>query len=392
MRLDDALANIDDATLTDFTQQLIRLDSMNPPGQEQAVADEFARQGRDWGLEVTVEYVVEGRPNVLVRLPGGGAPTLLYCGHLDTVPPGGVPWEHEPLSGDLVGDQLWGRGASDMKSGLTSMLAAMAALRQADVRLPGDLVLAAVVGEEVDCAGSRHYLAQGGMDGVAWLVLSEPTNLDLVVAHRGALWLEATTYGKTAHGSMPHLGTNAIVHMMELVHRVRCWEYPWQPHPLLQPPTLSVNTIAGGVNTNVVPDVCRTTIDIRTLPDQDHGEVLRSLERLADDLTGSVPEFRAEFRVLNDRAPVQTPVDDPLVLAAQAATRIAFRADRPVRGASYYTDASVLQPPTGVPTLIIGPGDDRLAHQPNEFVSVEALVAAARFFTALPLEVYGTAF
>jgi succinyl-diaminopimelate desuccinylase len=390
--LDRALSAIDDATVTDLTQQLIRLDSINPPGQEQAVAHALASQARDWGLEVTTQPVFEARPNVLVRLPGTGqAPTLLYCGHLDTVPPGEMSWEHEPLSGDLVDGRLWGRGASDMKGGLASMLVAMGALCQADLRLPGDVVLAAVVGEEVDCIGSRHYLAEGGMDGVAWLVIGEPTNLDLVIAHRGALWLEATTYGKTAHGSMPHLGTNAILHMTELIDRLRGWEHPWQVHPMFGPPTLSVNTIVGGVNTNVVPDVCRTTIDIRSLPDQDHGEILRSLADLADQLAATVADFRVEFRVLNDRPSVQTPVDDPLVPAAQRAASLAFGAERPIRGATYYTDASVLQPPTGVPTLIIGPGDDRLAHQPNEFVNVEALVSAAHFFTALPFEVYETA-
>ncbi len=391
MSMDRALARIDNPDLVAFTQDLIRLDSINPPGQEHAVADVLAARARAWGLEVQIQPVADGRPNVLVRLPGAGqAPTLLYCGHLDTVPPGEVPWEHGPLSGDLVDGLLWGRGASDMKGGLTTMLVAMAALRQANVRLPGDLVLAAVVGEEVDCAGSRHYLARGGMNGVGWLVVSEPTDLDLVVAHRGALWLEASTIGKTAHGSMPHLGVNAILHMMELIARLRGWEHPWQPHLLLEPPTLSVNTIAGGIKTNVIPDVCRTTIDIRTLPGQDHAEVLRGLDNLADQLSASVPDFRAQFRVLNDQPPVQTPIDDPLIQAAQRASGIAFGGERPVRGATYYTDASVLQPPTGVPTLIMGPGDDKLAHQPNEFVSVQALSAAARFFTVLPSEVYGS--
>ena len=389
MTLQSALNLIDDDALIQFTRELIQVDSINPPGNEQAVAELLDSRARSWGLATEIRQVEVGRPNVLVRLPGSGsAPTLLYLGHLDTVPPGDVPWNYPPLSGELADGRIWGRGAADMKSGLAAMLVAMAALKQSNVSLPGDLVLAAVVGEEVDCAGSKRFLAERGMDNVGWLVISEPTANDFVVAHRGALWVEATTYGKTAHGSMPHLGVNAILGMMEFIHRVQGFEHPWQPHPLLAPPTVSVNTIAGGVKTNVIPDSCRATIDMRTLPGQQHPEILESLRRLADDVAAHQPHLRAEIRAVNDEPPVQTPVDHPLILAAQRAAELTLGGQRPVRAATYYTDASVLQPPTGVPTLIVGPGEDGQAHQPNEWVSVEALKSAARLFTVLPGEVY----
>ncbi|MFN0074743.1 MAG: M20 family metallopeptidase, partial [Chloroflexota bacterium] len=267
MTLESALDSIDDAQLVALTRELIQVDSINPPGNEQAVAELLAARAREWGLQAEIRDVAPGRPNVVIKLAGtGAAPTLLYLGHLDTVPPGEVPWIYPPLSGELADGRIWGRGAADMKGGLAAMLVAMATLKRAGVALPGDLVLVAVVGEEVDCAGSKHFLADHGMDNVGWLVISEPTAMDFVVAHRGALWVEATTYGKTAHGSMPHLGVNAILGMLELVHRLRGWEHPWSPHPLLAPPTLSVNTIEGGVKTNVSPDTCRATIDMRTLP------------------------------------------------------------------------------------------------------------------------------
>ncbi|HEX3245948.1 MAG TPA: M20 family metallopeptidase [Chloroflexota bacterium] len=390
MPLELALNAIDDDALIQLTRDLIQVDSINPPGAEQAVAELFADRARSLGLEAQIREVTPGRPNVLVRLPGSGAEaTLLYLGHTDTVPPGEVPWTYPPLSGELADGRIWGRGAADMKSGLAAMLVAMAALKHANVTLPGDVVLAAVVGEEVDCAGSKHLLAERGMDNVGWLVISEPTALDFVVAHRGALWMEATTYGKTAHGSMPHLGVNAILGMMEFIHRVQGFEHPWQPHPLLAPPTVSVNTIDGGVKTNVVPDICRATIDMRTLPGQHHPEILAALQRLAEDMAAHQPGLRAEVRAVNDEPPVQTPIDHSLVLAAQRAAELTLGGQRPVRAATYYTDASVLQPPTGVPTLIVGPGEDGQAHQPNEWVSVDALKVAARLFTVLPSAVYG---
>jgi succinyl-diaminopimelate desuccinylase len=389
MTLEAALTAIDENALVQFTRELIQVDSINPPGNEQAVAELLHSRARAWRLESEIREVEPGRPNVIVRLRGSGsAPTLLYLGHLDTVPPGEVPWTYPPLSGELVDGRIWGRGSADMKSGLAAMLVAMAALKQANVSLPGDLVLAAVIGEEVDCAGSKYFLSERGMDNVGWLVISEPTAMDFVVAHRGALWVEATTYGKTAHGSMPYLGVNAILGMMEFIHRVQGFEHSWQPHPLLAPPTISVNTIAGGVKTNVVPDICRATIDLRTLPGQQHPEILASLQRLADDVAEHQPDLRAEVRAVNDEPPVQTPAADPLILAAQRAAEVTLGGKRPVRAATYYTDASVLQPPTGVPTLIVGPGEDGQAHQPNEWVSVEALKSAAKLFTVLPSEVY----
>lgn len=392
MTVTAALQAINDDELIQLTRDLIRIDSVNPPGNEQAVAEMLASRARDWGLEAEIRTVAAGRPNVLVRIPGAGqAPTLLYLGHLDTVPPGEVPWVYPPLSAELAEGRIWGRGAADMKSGLAAMLVAMAALKRANVSLPGDLVLVAVVGEEVDCAGSKHFLAERGMDNVGWLVISEPTANDFVVAHRGALWVEATTYGKTAHGSMPHLGVNAILGMLELVHRLRGWEHPWTPHPLLAPPTLSVNTIDGGVKTNVIPDTCRATIDMRTLPGQQHPEILESLQRLAAEVAAGQPDLRAEIRAVNDEPPVETPTDHPLIVAAQRAAERTLGGQRRVRAATYYTDASVLQPPTGVPTLIVGPGEDGQAHQPNEWVAVDALCLAARLFTVLPEEVFSDA-
>src|SRR5215207_1913338 len=113
----------------ELTRELLRIRSVNPPGAEAAVVDLLARRAADWGLEPVLERVVEGRPNLIVRLPGSGErPALLLSGHTDTVPPGEAPWDHDPFSGDLVDGAIWGRGAVDMKAGLAAMLVAVAAL------------------------------------------------------------------------------------------------------------------------------------------------------------------------------------------------------------------------------------------------------------------------
>src|SRR5205823_13752046 len=133
--------------------------------------------------------------------------------------------------------------------------------------------------------------------------------------HRGALWLELTAHGKIAHGSMPHLGINAIDHLVELLRELRGLRFEHTPHPLLAPPTLNVGTIEGGIKTNVVPDRCRATVDLRTLPGQRHDEIVDVVLSVATSLEEATPGLSLEVRVAHDLPPVETPSDAPLVQA-----------------------------------------------------------------------------
>ncbi len=390
--MDQVLAALDAEATIALTQALIRIDSANPPGREQAVAEMLLDVARDWGLEADLQTVAEDRANVIIRLRGNGAaPSLLYCGHLDTVPIGDSAWDVDPFGGTLRDGRIFGRGASDMKSGVASMLAGMAAVKSAGIALPGDVIFAGVAGEEVDCVGSRRFLDAGGMNGVGWLVVSEPTNLDLVIGHKGAFRVEIVSHGRAAHGAMPELGINAILHMTEIIRRLQVLPLPHRSHALLTPPTVSINTISGGFRVNVVPDLCRITVDIRTLPEQDHGRIRRDILALLADLEASQPGFRATLSVIGEAAPVATAATDPLVdVALRSAARVMGKVPR-TRGVNYFSDASVLQPPTDVPTVLFGPGEDELAHQVNESVPVDALVKAAGVFALMPLELFGDA-
>lgn len=181
---------------------------------------------------------------------------------------------------------------------------------------------------------------------------------------------------------MPHLGINAIDHLIDLIRGLRGLDLSHQPHALLAPPTLNVGTIRGGVKTNVVPDRCTATVDLRTLPGQRHEQLIDAVLTLASEIGEQTPGLKLEVRVANDMAAVETPVDAPIVQTFQHAAVGVLGWQVAVRGASYYTDASVLQSPTAVPTVVFGPGDDRLAHQPNERVDVSQVAAATRCYTA----------
>jgi succinyl-diaminopimelate desuccinylase len=377
--------------VTALAQRLVRAPSENPPGEEANAADVLADQARTWGLHVVTHEVAENRVNVVVRLPGkGSAPSLVYCGHLDTVPVGARrEWTEDPLGGAIREGHLWGRGAVDMKGGLAAMLTALGLLRIEGTALPGDLVLCAVVGEEVDCAGSRHLDRTDVLDDAGWLVVGEPTDLDLVIAHKGAVRVELVAHGRAAHGAAPESGVNAVDAMARLIADLRVFPSGARSHRLLGSPTASVNLIEGGTAVNVVPDFCRAVVDVRVVSENDTETLLASIEASKERVTATMPEIDIRARILHSRAPVSIPVDHPLVRASQEAASKALGGHRPTRGVSYFSDASILSPARNLPTILFGPGEEALMHKVNERVSISALHKATRFLAVLPGVLYG---
>ncbi|MFH8469058.1 M20 family metallopeptidase [Streptomyces sp. NPDC017991] len=384
----ETFSSAEAAELVALTRALIRIDTVNPPGNESAVARLLLDRALDWGLEGEIVELSETRANLQLRLPGGtGQPALMYCGHFDTVPLGGAPWTHDAHGSYLSPEGvLWGRGAVDMNGGVAAMVCGMAALARRSARFPAEIRFLGTVGEEVDCAGARAALDQGAMDGVGRLVIAEPTDMELVVAHKGALFLELTARGRAAHAAMAEQGVNAISHMMRLLERVERLDFGVGEYPLLGRPTVTVGTITGGSVVNIVPDRCVAQVDIRTTPAVDHETLLQTLAHLVD--AHRVDGVELELRVTGDYPPVGTAPDDPLVTAADRVLRT-LGDDAPHKTAvSYFSDGSILQPPTGLPTLLCGPGDPNLAHQTDERVDVAQLIHAARFFSELPYEVF----
>ena len=389
--MDKVLQHIDQTKVVDILATLIRLNSVNPPGNEAPVARYIADMLAGIGLEARVVPLAESRANVVARLPGRGvAPALMFCGHLDTVHPGEVSWRHDPFGAETINGRLYGRGASDMKGGLAAMIAAVTALGHACPRLGGDVIVAGTADEEVNALGARHLLASGELEGVGALVVPEPTGLALFTAHRGLAWLKLTTQGKAAHGSMPELGVNAILHMYALLERLLRHRFTYQPHPLLRPPTVNVGTLYGGTTTNIVPELCQATVDIRIVPGQSAEGIVKEVQRLIAGLEREVPNFHAQVDVVKRKSAVATDPGTPLIRAAQQVAQTILGQTLEPQGASYATDASVLTPPTGVPTLIFGPGEVAMAHQQDEYVEIDKVVQAARFYAALALELLGT--
>src|SRR5919106_2086095 len=299
--------------------ECVQLPTVNPPGNEKLAADWLAAQLERKGFSPRVDDLGGNRANIVTVLPGTGKkPALVFNGHLDVVPVGDTPWTHEPFAGVQANGRLYGRGTSDMKSGLMAMVMAVDALKQAAVPLKGDLILSGVADEESTALGAKAWVQAGGLQGVGAIVIGEPTDLEVYIAEKGACWLEITTYGKTAHGSMPDLGINAVMHMTTALHALTRLSLPFQPHPLFDQPTMNVGTIAGGNKTNVVPDRCTATIDLRTLPGMRHEDLLREIRQTLDGLRQGLPHFTYEMLVIAERAPVASDPQASIVETALA--------------------------------------------------------------------------
>ena len=356
--------------------ELIALPSVNPAflpaghprAGEQRVADFLAATAARAGLDVEFQAVAPGRSNLLARLMPRGKVRrrLLLAPHLDTVNATDEQFTPQSRNG-----RLFGRGACDTKGSAAVMLAAMAELAGSRQR-PGDteVVFAGLVDEEHAQAGSRALVAGGFKADLA--IVGEATRLRVVTAHKGTLWLCLETRGKSAHGSWPELGRNAVHAMARVVDLLQT-EYPAQlrrrRHPLLGCATISVGTICGGTQVNIVPDRCTVFLDRRTLPGETEAGARCEINAL-------LRPKHLKVAFVHDKLPPCLPMEtDPqLPLVARFLHSVGQRKPAGVR---YFCDASVLAL-GGIPSVIFGPGDIAQAHTADEWISLAELERAKR--------------
>jgi succinyl-diaminopimelate desuccinylase len=359
-----------------LTRDLVRIDTINPPGDEEACAHHLASLLEAAGFTLAFHQAAPRRTNMIARR-GGRADTspLCFTGHLDTVPLGARPWRGDPLGGELADGRVYGRGTSDMKAGIAAFVAATC--RLAD-RLPGTpgVVLVFTADEEMGAQGAQ-YLAglHGALGRAGAVVVAEPTDNQPFVGHKGALWLEARTSGITAHGSMPERGVNAIYRMARAVTRLEGYAFD-VVHPVLGPPTLNVGTIQGGLNINSVPDAASIRIDIRTIPELKHAVLTERLtEYLGEDVA---------LTPLVDVEGLWTDPEHPWVRQVFDLVTPVLGARPGVRAAPYFTDGAALAVAYGgAPTVVLGPGELALAHQTDESCEVAKLEQAVELYLEL---------
>ena len=367
-----------------LTQALVRLDTVNPPGHEDQCIELLADLLSAAGFQCRTHEFAPRRTSLVARLGGVSAKRapLAFTGHVDVVPLGGAPWRHSPFGAEIIDGRMYGRGTSDMKSGVAAFT--VAAITQAD-RLRDDragpgLSLIITAGEETGCEGAfamaRSPQARELLGTAGALVVAEPTGNAPLIGHKGAFWLSAQASGVTAHGSMPERGDNAVYKIARAALALEAFAFETGAHPLMGAPTLNVGTARGGININSVPDAAELGIDIRTVAGQDHAQVLACLCRVLG------PQI--QLQKLLDVGSVYTPPEDPWMQRVLALC--AARSGQPPvhRTVSYFTDAAALRLPLGMPpVLILGPGEPEMAHQTDEFCRIDRIHEAQAIFADL---------
>jgi len=374
----DIVAKIDEESTVKLLQKLIQTVSTNPPGEEITLATWVADFLEKSGLDVELLPFDGKRANVVARIKSLGEKNgLIFSAHFDTAPVGKISWKFDPFSGTIYDNKIYGRGAADMKGGMAAMLKAAEVLSKSGIVLKGDLILALTSGETSNCIGAKKLIEQGKISDAGAMLVSEPTGLNVYIAEKGAFWVRAKAFGKTAHTSMPQYGKNAIITMAEFLTKLKKIDFKTKPHPFLGKPTLAVGTINGGVAINLIPDMCEAEIDIRLLPEQDPNEILSKLKRLGGR--------NIELEVIDFKKPVETDPEDPFVkVAADSVANIIGKRPKP-GGVSYFTDGTIIANSLNIPMVIIGPADTAMTHQPNEYVEIPKLIDAAKIFCLIAL-------
>jgi acetylornithine deacetylase len=349
---------------------------------EGEIARRIAAEMTASGLDVEIADVAPGRPNVVGVLRGRGrGRTLMFCGHVDTV---GITGMTRPFEPEIRDGRLYGRGAQDMKGGVAAMLSATAILARSGGLDRGDLVVAAVVDEEHASLGADALAARWRADAA---VVTEPTGLDVAVAHKGFQWVDVETRGRAAHGSRPAEGRDAILRMGRVLSRLEALDRRLQSgpaHPLLGTGSLHASTIEGGHELSSYPVRARLTFERRTLPGEPSDAAVVEANAILEELRRDDPEFVGAAHGTFGRDAYEIAPGDPLPGLLTRAAESAGCRPRSV-GMTFWTDAAILGA-AGIPSVLFGPGGAGL-HSVEEYVFVDdvircrdGLVALARLF------------
>lgn len=360
-----------------LTRALLQTDTVNPPGNEQVLARRIGALLQGWGYAVEFDDFAPRRSNLIASIGGGHtrAP-LCMTGHMDTVPLGAATWKQDPFQGQIDGDRLYGRGATDMKSGVAAMLIAARNLAKHLAGTAGiRLVLTAA--EEGGCVGSRHLAEEARLLGCAGaMVVGEPTSNYPQVGHKGSMKFWAKFHGVSAHGSMPQLGVNAIYKAAGAIERLAAFDFALPPHPVMGAATLNVSIMRAGDTINSVPDEAVIGVDVRSVVGLDHDAIIGRLRKLLGD--------QVEVDLFQNAPAVWTEPHNEWVQRVFAICE-RIQGERPEpRSASFNTDAgNLLKVYRGTPTLVLGPGDAALAHQTDEYCRISKIRESVAIYEAI---------
>jgi acetylornithine deacetylase len=370
----------------ELLKELVSINSVNPdlvPGAagEGEIASFCAKWLAARGFEVHRLEERKGRPSVVGIAKGrGSGRSLMFNGHIDTVTLAG--YEGDPLQPKVEGGRLFGRGSFDMKSGVAAMM--VAAAGAAKRNLSGDILVACVADEEYASLGTAEVARRFKADAA---IVTEPSHLELTLAHKGFVWFDVIVEGRAAHGSRPELGVDAIAkagHFLVALEAYGQRLLASPGHPILRTGSVHASTIKGGEELSSYPAICRISLERRTIPGETATTVETELRGLLDSVAGAVPDFRYRLERGLDRVPFEAKAHEPIVVTLRKHATEALGATPKVRGEPFWTDCAILQE-AGIPCLLFG-ADGAGAHAATEWATVESVETLARILERTAVE------
>ena len=412
--INEVLTFVDSEELIKLTADLVKINSVWDPvaGTSEQVAAEYAARWADrQGFDVQQEEVVSGRPNVIVTWHVGlGKRTLMFEGHTDVVTPGDISaWYHDPFGAEIVGRRMYGRGTNDTKGNLAAMLIAMAALKRSGVKLGGTIIGGILCDEEDQMLGVRNFIDRGHADAITGAIICEPQDGLICTAQKGALRAEFTVRGRMSHGALPLSGLStapAVAKLITALHdlELAAVEQSGRDEHLGWPsftPTVIQAPARGTPQLNVMPGEAQVLVDIRTIPGQSHSDIQSNLSALATKIENEIiadykkydrtlnlnrhHDLKVVLEILTDRPCTLTDRSDPVVAAADWATRKITGTEPTYAGVPGATDGTFLWALKDIPIVTMGAGDRQVPHQVDEWVDLDQLIETAKIYALAAL-------
>lgn len=391
--MNQVISFVDEQEVVRLTQELVKIPSVYRPEQaganEERVALFVTDYLRNMGLQVFYEEVVPGRPNVIAFYDSGKpGKTLLFEAHTDVVTEGDrEAWSYDPFGATISGGRIYGRGSCDTKGNLAAAICAVKAIMRSKQSFSGKILLCIPCDEESMMIGIKDFIRRGWANNVDAAIICEPEENQLCITQKGAMRAILRTFGKMAHGAMPLTGINpntrmarAIVALEQLERKemARLGQHPMLGWPSITPTILQA-PVKGDAQINVVPDQCMTTLDIRTVPGQDHQELQNEICAILEALGKEDDNFKAALEIIEERPWTLTGMGEEVVTAVSSAYREITKKEPVYNGVPGATDGTFLHK-AGIPILTTGAGDRHIPHHADEYVDIDQLVESTQLF------------
>jgi succinyl-diaminopimelate desuccinylase len=368
--------------LKQILKNLVQIPTENPPGKTDEIIDylitDVFKESEGFRNEIMNYNKKDIELKNLITRIGTGKEKIILSGHLDVVPAGeGSQWEYPPFSAEEINGKMYGRGACDMKGGLTMLIGTIIHLKEYPELLENyTILLLCSADEESGMTGAINFARKGLMKNSVLLIIGEPTNMNIGIAEKGLLWADFHVYGKTGHASTPELGINSIECTLKIIPQLHeCLDNV--ENRVLGSSTLNVGKISGGVANNIVPDKTVLSVDYRYIPEQDYAELIENLRAI------DASPCKIEVKITYTLPALQTEVKIPFIQNLKKIN------GKEIIGIPYATDAGVLvQKKNPVPFVIYGPGDPRVIHKPNEYIMIEDVVKSTEYLSQALLQTF----